>query len=76
MIPHPDEVYGAQNPRSAGSVRNEAAMYFGTAEEAGEKHRKTFLQGLKPIGFRNLTPGLKPRPPKEKTFSASCETVP
>ncbi len=51
-------------------------MYFGTAEEAGEKHRKTFLQGLKPIGFRNLTPGLKPRPPKEKTFSASCETVP
>jgi hypothetical protein len=23
------------------------------------------LQGLKPIGFRSLTPGLKPRPPKE-----------
>jgi hypothetical protein len=36
------------------------------AEEAAEKHRKAFLQGLKPIGFWSFTPGLKPRPPKER----------
>jgi hypothetical protein len=34
----------------------------------GRKDRKNFLQGLKPIGFRDFTPGLKPRPPKETSF--------
>jgi hypothetical protein len=28
---------------------------------------KGFLQGLKPSGLAGITPGLKPRPPKEKT---------
>jgi hypothetical protein len=36
----------------------------------------TFLQGLKPVAYRGFTPRLKPRPPKEKTFSAIRETVP
>jgi len=40
----------------------------GTASEAAEKCRKTFLQGLKPVGFEGLTQGLKPLPPKEKAF--------
>src|SRR5208283_5398368 len=31
-----------------------------------------FLQGLKPTGFGSFAPGLKPRPPKEETFSARC----
>jgi hypothetical protein len=36
------------------------------ALEAAEEHWKNFLQGLKPVCFRNITPGLKPRTPKEK----------
>jgi hypothetical protein len=46
----------------------EFVSFFGTAEEAAEKHQKAFLQGLKPIRFGCFTPGLKPQPPKEKTF--------
>jgi molybdate transport system substrate-binding protein len=52
----------------------EVAGHFGTAEEATEKGRKGFLQGLKPVGYTDFTPGLKPRPPKEKTISASCKS--
>ena len=33
----------------------------------GER-QKEFLQGLKPIILSGFTPGLKPRPPKEKNF--------
>src|SRR6266436_7382347 len=33
------------------------------------KRGNNFLQGLKPIGFMRVTPGLKPRPPEEKHFS-------
>jgi len=36
------------------------------AEEAAEKCKNTFLQGLKPIGFEGFAQGLKPLPPKEK----------
>jgi hypothetical protein len=28
----------------------------------------TFPQGLKPVGYKSFTPGLKPRPPKEEDF--------
>jgi hypothetical protein len=35
------------------------------------KAKKEFLQWLKPICFGDFTPGLKPRPPKEKRFSGS-----
>jgi hypothetical protein len=35
---------------------------------AAEKFDKDFLQGLKPNYHSDLTPGLKPRPPKETTF--------
>ena len=49
----------------------------GTAERAAEKYNKEkgFLQGLKPVMSEHLTSGLKPRPPKEKTFSAACSVV-
>jgi hypothetical protein len=40
-----------------------------------EKTLQGFLQGLKPVGLRALTPGLKPRPPKEKAFAPSLFTV-
>jgi len=40
--------------------------FFGTSEEAADKSKKGFLQGLKPIGFGGIAPGLKSRPPKEK----------
>jgi hypothetical protein len=30
---------------------------------------KDFLQGLKPIVYRDFMPGLKPRPPKETNGS-------
>jgi hypothetical protein len=33
-----------------------------------ETARKSFLQGLKPIGCELFAPGLKPRPPKEREF--------
>jgi hypothetical protein len=36
-----------------------------TTKEAAEKHRNSFLQGLKPSRSGCFTPGLKPRPPKE-----------
>ena len=32
----------------------------------GNKRRTSFLQGLKPHPAKRVTPGLKPRPPKEK----------
>jgi len=44
--------------------------------QAAEKLDKDFLQGLKPIGCKGVTPGLKPRPPEETTFSASSEDWP
>jgi hypothetical protein len=56
----------ATNLRTSGVKTPEFAHLFGTAEEAAEKYRKAFLQGLKPIGFKSFTPGLKPRPPKER----------
>jgi len=37
-------------------------------EEAVGIYEKCFLQGLKPFPSKNLTPGLKPRPPKELEF--------
>jgi hypothetical protein len=43
------------------------------AEEDAENNKRTLLQGLKPIGYMGFTPGLKPRPPKEKIPSKSCE---
>jgi hypothetical protein len=46
------------------------------AEQAAEEYWIDFLQGLKPVGHRSFTPGLKPRPPEERTFSASCEAMP
>jgi len=61
---------------TSGVKTPEFSGLFGTAEEAAEKHRKAFLQRLKPIGYKGFTPGLKPRPPKEQTFSVSCEAVP
>jgi len=49
----------------------------GSSSHAGTRRiGKDSLQGLKPIGHKDFTPGLKPRPPKETTFSASCEAVP
>jgi len=78
-VPHPPENggrkrrdYGAAR-RAVGASGEQPGTESSGAKEAAEKHRKAFLQGLKPIGFRTFTPGLKPRPPKEKTFSASCE---
>jgi hypothetical protein len=50
----------------------EFRQLLGTAEEAAGEYRKNFLQGLKPIDISGFTPGLKPRPPKEAAFSASC----
>jgi len=66
----------ATNQRTSGVETPECAGFCGTAEEAAEKCRKDSLQGLKPIGYKGFTPGLKPRPPKETTFPASCEAVP
>src|SRR5208283_3404248 len=43
-----------------------------SSHQPAKKHGKAFLQGLKPIGFGSFTPGLKLRPPKDETFSASC----
>jgi hypothetical protein len=37
------------------------------------RKRKCILQGLKPIYFGAITPGLKPRPAKEMEFS--CRTA-
>jgi hypothetical protein len=50
----------------------------GTAERAAKKcnKEKDFLQRLKPVKSDHFTSGLKPRPLKEKTFSAACEDVP
>jgi len=62
--------------RTSGVKTPEIPEHFGTAEEAAGKYRKEFLQGLKPTGYKGFTPGLKPRPPKEKTFSAACKAVP
>src|SRR5208282_2954738 len=56
--------------RTLGVKTPEVHEHFGMAEEAAGKYRKDFLQGLKPIGYKCNTPGLKPRPPKETTFSA------
>jgi hypothetical protein len=39
-------------------------------EKVAEESEKSFLQGLKPICFGAFSPGLKPRPPKEKTAAA------
>jgi len=66
----------ATNQRTSGVETPECAGFCGTAEEAAEKGRKDSLQRLKPIGYKGFTPGLKPRPPKETTFPASCEAVP
>ena len=63
--------YGASGGGVEGSLFRQ-----GMTSQAAEKLVKVFLQGLKPIGFRTFMPGLKPRPPKEKTFSASCSVVP
>ena len=41
------------------------------AKQAAEKLGETFLQGLKPIGAKSLTPGLKPRPPREKDVASA-----
>jgi hypothetical protein len=49
---------------------------FGRADEAAEKGLKPFPQGLKPASLGGFTPGLQPRPPKEKLFPASCEAEP
>ncbi len=43
-------------------------MHLRRAEESAGKYGNSFLQGLKPIDCRSFTPGLKPRPPKEKPF--------
>jgi rRNA maturation RNase YbeY len=48
----------------------------GTALQVAKKGRPSFLQGLKPIDSGGFTPGLKPRPPKERPFSAACLAVP
>jgi hypothetical protein len=40
-----------------------------------EAGKNPFLQGLKPIGLRRDTPGLKPRPPKEEDLSANSEAA-
>src|SRR5271166_3638504 len=37
---------------------------------AEEKHRRVFLQGLKPIYLYTFTLGLKPRPTKERVLPA------
>jgi len=47
----------------------------GTAQQLAEKcdkTRKSFLQGLKPVGSKQFKSELKLRPPKEKTFPADC----
>jgi len=61
---------------TSGVKTPEFSGLFGTPEEAAERHRKAFLRGLKPIGYKSFTPELKPRPPKEQAFPASCEAVP
>ncbi|HEY4816847.1 MAG TPA: hypothetical protein VIH67_05415 [Candidatus Acidoferrum sp.] len=42
--------------------------------KAGDKdaQKKHSLQGLKPIASKHVTWGLKPPPPKEKSYAASC----
>ncbi len=67
----PDRISSNRNGR--GDLEGSCS---GTAEEATQRGRKCFLQWLKPIGPKRFTPGLKPRPPKERTFSAACESVP
>ena len=54
-----------------GDPRERRPLRKAAATEADEEWRKNFLQGLKPNCFRTFTPGLKPRPPKDKAFSAS-----
>jgi len=41
------------------------------AEEAAEKSKERFLQGLKPNGFEGFTQGLKPLPAKEKAYGGA-----
>jgi len=58
----------ARNRRTQTTRKPKFLQLFGMAEEAAEKCMKTFLQGLKPIGFEGFTQGLKPLPPKENDF--------
>jgi len=44
---------------------------LGMAKQVADESKKGFLQGLKPVGFGASTPGLKPRPPKEKSILRS-----
>jgi hypothetical protein len=62
--------------RTLGVETPEVCEHFGTAEEVGEEYREDFLQGLKPIGYKCFTPGLKPRPPKERTFPQTVKPCP
>jgi hypothetical protein len=45
------------------------------AKQVLGKNRGSVLQGLKPIPSTCFTPGLKPRPPKEETLSATYKGV-
>src|SRR5208337_1084553 len=49
-------------------ARNTSFPSAAPTKEVAEKPGKDFLQGLKPVGASSFTPGLKPRPPKEKDF--------
>jgi hypothetical protein len=54
--------------RPSGVETPEYRESLGTGEQVAEKGLQPFLQGLKPFHSRSISPGLKPRPPKEKGF--------
>ena len=62
---------------ASGEIRKEEdGGNCSASEEDAEECCKTSLQGLKPIGDGGCALGLKPQPPKEKSFPASSEAVP
>src|SRR5271157_1877320 len=75
-VEHIPSIIRATNTYASGVKTPQFPQLCGTAEQGAEKLDKDSLQGLKPIGHRGFTPGLKPRPPKERTSTASCEAVP
>jgi pimeloyl-ACP methyl ester carboxylesterase len=65
-----------ESKETSGAKAQEFVDFNGTTEQFAEKCQESFLQGLKPAHSRSFTPGLKTRPPKEGTFSASSAVVP
>src|SRR5208337_3969895 len=63
-VEHIPSIIRATNTYASGVKTPQFPQLCGTAEQGAEKLDKDSLQGL------------KPRPPKERTSTASCEAVP